>query len=144
MPHLPPSLPFTNWWRSRVSIACKGAPQGQKCDIHLILHVGPRIQHNYIPSLTIHMPHLLWLASFPGCPAIYRTGTGIPYCPGQAPMGHHSSSAKNWGWAVTWRWFNYSRARAYSRYKVSCQGIPDQLSSCFVEASLTAEKAVLC
>ena len=26
-----------------------------------------------------------------------------PYCPGQAPTGARSSSAKNWGWAVTRR-----------------------------------------
>ena len=40
--------------------------------------------------------------------------------------------------------FNYPRARAHSGYKVSCQGIPNRLASCFVKASLTVEKAVLC
>ena len=27
----------------------------------------------------------------------------LPYCPGQPLMGACSSSAKNWGWPVTWR-----------------------------------------
>ena len=32
-----------------------------------------------------------------------KQGLCVPYCPGQAPMGACSSSAKNWGWAVTRR-----------------------------------------
>ena len=46
------------------------------------------------------------------------------------------------------KWFNYPRARAYSGCKVSSQGVPNRLASllcpCFVKASLTGKKAVLC
>ena len=46
------------------------------------------------------------------------------------------------------KWFNYPRTRGHPGCKVSCQGVPNQLASslrlCFVEASLTVEKAVSC
>ena len=46
------------------------------------------------------------------------------------------------------KWFNYPRARVHPGCKVSCQGVPNRLALllclCFVEASLTGEKAVLC
>ena len=45
-------------------------------------------------------------------------------------------------------WFNYSRASAHPGCEVSCQGVPNQPASslrlCFVEVSLTVEKAVSC
>ena len=46
------------------------------------------------------------------------------------------------------KWFNYPHAKAHPRCKVSCQGVLNRLASllypCFVKASLTGEKAVLC
>ena len=46
------------------------------------------------------------------------------------------------------KWFNYLRTKAHHRCEVSCQGVPNWLASslcpCFVEASPTVEKAVLC
>ena len=49
------------------------------------------------------------------------------------------------------KWFNYPAIRAHSRCKVFRQGVPNQLASlldslcpCFVEASLTVEKVVMC
>ena len=46
------------------------------------------------------------------------------------------------------KWFNYPCARTHPRCKISYQGVPNRLASslclCFVEASPTMEKAVLC
>ena len=71
------------------------------------------------------------------------------YCPEQVSMGARSSSAKNWGWVVTWR-------RCLNGSTIPVEGptpwmrskLPGCMyrivASCFVEASLTVEKAVSC
>ena len=82
----------------------------------------------------------------------YHALLHLPYCPGQVPMGTRSSSAKNWGWAVTrrrcFKWFNYLPAGANPSCEVSCQGVLNRLASslwpCFIEASPTVEKDVMC
>ena len=75
----------------------------------------------------------------------------LPYCPEQAPMGTRSSSTKIWGWAVTRRMcLNGSTIPEQGPtpdVKLAAMG-PNWLSSsvrpCFVVASPTVEKAVLC
>ena len=77
--------------------------------------------------------------------------TNVLYCPGQAPMGTHSSSTKIWAWVVTQR-------RCLNVSTISMQGpTPDVkldamgpnwlalfLRPCFVKASPTVEKNVSC
>ena len=78
----------------------------------------------------------------------------LPYCPGQVPMGAHSSSAKNWGWAVTQRkCLNGSTTCTPVKgptpdAKLPARGYQCRLAlslrPCFLEASPTVEKAVSC
>ena len=60
-------------------------------------------------------------------------------------MSTHSSSAKNWGWAVARR---RCLNMAHPGCNIRCQGVPNRLAlllhSCFIEASPTVEKAVTC
>ena len=75
----------------------------------------------------------------------------VPYCPEQAPMNARSSSSKIWGWAVTQRkCLNGSTIPEQGLTpdtKLAAMGLNRLASSvrpCFVEASPTVEKAVLC
>ena len=58
----------------------------------------------------------------------------VPYCPGQVPMGTHSSSVKIWSWAVTQRtWLNGSTIPMQGpTLEVSCHGTK---STCIVGLS---------
>lgn len=67
-----------------------------------------------------------------------------PYCPRQAPIGAHSSTTKNWWWAVSQR-----RCLNGSTFlmegptpNVSCLRTKFLLCPCFVKASPMVEKAV--
>ena len=78
--------------------------------------------------------------------------SAIPYCPGQAPMGAHSSNIKNWRWVIVLRryvleWFNYPCASTHRRWRgtestcivalpVLCRGQPGGGESCIVLETL--------
>ena len=75
--------------------------------------------------------------------------TNVLYCPGQAPMGAHSSSTKIWGWVVTQRRCRSTISTQGPTLDAKLDAIgPNRLASfvcpCFVEASPTVEKNVLC
>ena len=61
--------------------------------------------------------------------------TNVLYCPGQAPMGAHSSSAKIWGWVVT-------RRRCLNGSTITAQGpTPDAKLG---QSTCTVGSSVLC
>ena len=76
----------------------------------------------------------------------------IPYCPGQVPMGAHSSSAKIWVWTFAQRrCLNGSTIPLQGPtldvkviYQVALNRLASSLRPCFIEARTTMEKAVTC
>ena len=73
----------------------------------------------------------------------------IPYCPGQAPMGARSSSAKIWVWTFAQRRCSTIPPQGPTPdvkviYQLALNRLASSLRPCFIEARPTMEKAVTC
>ena len=100
-----------HWHHGQAHLGFSG--HKRKAWVQLCLHCRDDLRMLYVPINAI--PHLeyLWQLSKNGEglePAFFNTCHNVTisikclcYCPEQAPMGARSSSAKNWGWAVTRR-----------------------------------------